>query len=231
MKNLFTSTLSDGPVNGPQQFISRRLVLKGLGVLTAVCAFRPQLLLADQFSGLYGWRQLLGEFVTQVCPAPTASRFQSLILNAQAYSAPVATDFHHYYSQPIILDLRISPQLTVNGGRYFEFDRYPFYDSNQPCRRTKDVNDIELRRFLNAGEVEFYGGVVSPCSERRLATQCDLNDFQRTAQYYRTDPAGWEPLYVRNVTDGRRSYLAHAAKPRVGNRQALKQVFLSPNSL
>jgi hypothetical protein len=211
---------------------NRRSILKGVLLVTAVSLLKPTELLALQGNALDVWRRQLCDFASAVCPGASAY-ISDRIWRAAAYWGSGSGDFHQSFAATYVLDLRIQPYSTVNGSRYFEFDRYPFYDSHSPCRRIKDVNEIELKRFLHHEEQKFYGGVVSPCSERRhLETQCELDDFNRTAQAYKTDPKAWEHAYVRNVTDGQKSYYAHAVKPRTSNQQqGEKQVFLSPDSV
>ena len=212
--------------------LNRRSILKGVVLVTAASLLKPTQLLALQSSGLDAWRRLVCDFASALCPGASAY-ISDRVWRANGYWSPGSGDIHQTYIASYFLDLRIQPYTTVNDGRYFEFDRYPFYDSHSPCRRIKDVNEMELRRFLNAGERTFYGGVVSPCSERRpLEYQCEKENFNRTAREYKTDPNAWEHLYLRNVTDGKKSYFAHAVKPRASNQsQDLKQVFLSPDSV
>jgi len=211
---------------------NRRSILKGVLLVTAASLLKPTELLALQSNGLDAWRRQLCDFASSICPGVSAY-ISDQIWRATGYWAPGSGDIHQTNVASYFLDLRIQPYTTISGGRYFEFDRYPFYDSHSPCRRIKDVNEMELRRFLHVEERKIYGTVVSPCSERRrLEYQCEQDDFNRTAKAYGSDPAAWEHLYVRNVTDGKKSYYAHAVKPRTNSQQqGVKQVFLSADSV
>jgi hypothetical protein len=241
MKTLFSQPFSELDISViTRQTISRRTLVKGLGILTIASVLEPgKLFAAPRYNReVEAWIASVKDLASSICDNSVAEQVHELLSNADAYVTPATNDFHQSFSAPFFLDLRIAPVATSSGQRFFEFDQYPFYDSHRPCRRTKDVNEIELRRFLDRGEIEFYGGVVSPCSERRqLTSQCEREDFTRTAEYYDADPDEFEHLYTRNVTDGNKSYLAHAAKPRAvrstptQRRRALKQVFLSPDSL
>ena len=232
MKSVFSRPFSAA---GPPQDHSepnRRFVLKGLLLVGAATMLKPTELLAVQDPAA-AWRRMVCDLANTVCSGPVAQRIGSLVWGATAYWTQSSTQLHDSYRAAFFLDVAIQPYSTIYGSRYLEFDRYPFYDSHQPCRRIKDVNEMELRRFLNPEEQKIYNCVVSPCSERRaLEYACQLDDFKQTARAYRTDPDAWEHLYVRNVTDGQKSYYAHAVKPRTSNgQQGVKQVFLSPNSL
>jgi hypothetical protein len=128
--------------------------------------------------------------------------------------------------------VRVYPEETY-GSRFFELENLPFYDSRNPCRRNKDLNAFEINRILAGGEREFYGTVVSPCSERRqLAYTCEWETYRKTAEYYTQDPDAWQPIYTRNFTDGSKSYLGFAVKPRTNAQgRPLKQLLLSPDSV
>jgi hypothetical protein len=135
--------------------------------------------------------------------------------------------------------LRILPLVTIGGARYFQFDRVPYFDTHVPCRANKDINDIELTRFL--AEAEHYGGVIlSPCGDRKpMRFRHEQEDFERTARNYHvrdgyyTDASHWHHSYVRPATvDGKKTILVHAVEPRRDGPMAgaPKQVFLSKDS-
>lgn len=166
-------------------------------------------------------------------PRPAAGRIREAIYRAgTSYVAPPA-DFHSRFSSRQIINAQVYPEATY-GDRYFEFDRLPYYDSRNPCRRTKDLNVIEIERILNGEEREHYGGVVSPCSERRQIASCgcEWDTYRETAASYDEDPDAWEPVYTRNFTDGGQSYLGFAVRARSNDRgRPPTLLLLSPDSV
>lgn len=212
--------------------VSRRSFLMGMGVVAGSMIVKPvQALPGLAYSG--GWKERVCDLADYVCPQPAAERIREAIYRAETSYVTPAADFHGSFASRQIIDAHVYPEATY-GSRYFEFERLPYYDSRNPCRRSKDLNLIEIERILNQGEREFYGGVVSPCSERRPVASCgcERDTYRETAASYEEDPNAWEPVYARNFTDGRRSYLGFAVKARTGGQsRPPRQLFLSPESV
>lgn len=213
--------------------VSRRNFLMGLGLVTGAMIVKPVRALPGRTYEDGSWKASVSRLVNYICPEPAAGRIRDAIDRADTYYGAPSTDFHSSFSSRQILNAQVYPETTY-GDRYFELARLPYYDSRNPCRRTKDLNVLEIERILNRGERQYYGGVVSPCSERRQLASCgcERNVYNKTLAYYQQDPEAWESLYTRNFTDGRRSYLGFAIKPRTNAQgQPLKQLLLSPDSV
>jgi hypothetical protein len=213
--------------------VSRRNFLMGLGLVTGAVIVTPVLALPGVADNGGSWKESVSRLVNYICPEPSAKRIRDAIYRAETYYVVPPTDFHSSFSSRQIINVQTSPEATY-GGRYFELARLPYYDSSNPCRRTKDLNVLEIERILNDGEREYYGGVVSPCSERRQLASCgcERNVYNKTVAFYDEDPEAWQPVYTRNFTDGRRSYLGFAVKSRTNAQgQPLKQLLLSPDSV
>ncbi|HEX8129635.1 MAG TPA: hypothetical protein VF527_11090 [Pyrinomonadaceae bacterium] len=213
--------------------VSRRNFLVGMGLVTGTVLIKPATALHGFAYNGGSWKESVCKLVDYICPQLTAGHIREAIYRADSYHAAPSADYHGSFSSRQIINAQVYPKVT-HGGRYFEFSRLPYYDSHNPCRRTKDLNVLEIERILNDGEREYYGGVVSPCSERRQLASCgcERDAYDKTVTYYKEDPKAWEPLYVRNFTDGRRSYLGFAVKPRTNAYgQPLKQLLLSPDSV
>jgi len=227
---LGVATDAHGAANGA---VSRRRFLAGLGLVTGVMIAGPVRALPGFAAEGGSWKDSVASLVNYICPEPAAGRIRDAIYRADTYYVAPSTDFHNSFSSRQIINAQIYPEASYNG-RYFELAGLPFYDSRNPCRRSKDLNPLEIARILNGGEREYYGGVVSPCSERRQLASCgcERDVYNKTLVYYKQDPAAWEPVYTRNFTDGRKSYLGFAVKARVNAQgQPLKQLLLSPDSV
>lgn len=233
MKELFTQSTP----SYVQQFaghvedkkISRRFFFFGMAAATAVLATaKPQSVLASTDYGAEEWKRTVKTLVSCICVQP--QRIIQVVSNASHSYASYGNTFHERFSPFYALYFQVSPERTITD-RYFEFDRFPFYDSKNPCRRTKDLNSIEILTLTSQSEVDWYGGVMSPCSERRVADSTELDDFRRTAHVYKTDHRDWNHVYTRNVTNGKKSYLAHAASSRsttTASGEPTKTLFVSP---
>jgi hypothetical protein len=213
--------------------VSRRSFLMGMGLVAGAMLVKPVSALPGLAYDGGHWKETVCRLVDYVCPEPAAARIRDAIYRADTYYAEPSTDFHSSFSSRQIINAQVYPEAT-RGGRYFEFERLPYYDSRNPCRRTKDLNVLEIERILNGDEQERYGGVVSPCSERRQLASCgcERNVYNKTLAYYSKDSEVWEPVYTRNFTDGSRSYLGFAIKPRTSAQSQLPtQLLLSPDSV
>jgi hypothetical protein len=213
--------------------VPRRKFLVGLGLVAGTMIVKPVRALPGLAYDSSGWKESVGRLVSHICEEPAAGRIRGAIYSADTYYAAPQTDFHSTFSSRVIIDAQIDPEATY-GDRYFELASLPYYDSRNPCRRTKDLNVLEIERILNGDEQDYYGGVVSPCSERRRLASCgcERNVYNKTLAHHNEDPAAWEPVYTRNFTDGRRSYLGFAIKPRADARvQMPTRLLISPDSV
>lgn len=212
--------------------VSRRNILMGIGLFTGAMLVKPAQALAGLADG-GRWKESVCDLVDYICPPPAAGRIREAIYQAGTSYVTPASDFHGSFSSRQAINAQVYPEATY-GSRYFEFERLPYYDSRNPCRRTKDLNLLEIARILSPGERKFYGGVVSPCSERRplVSCGCEWDVYRETAASYEEDPDAWEPVYTRNFTDGKKSYLGFAVKARTNVQgQPLRQLLLSPDSV
>lgn len=212
--------------------VSRRSFLVGAGLAASVLLVKPVRALPGLAYNADSWKQSVCALVDQICLESAAERIREAIDEAEVYYVKPTSDFHGSFSSRQRLNLQVSPEATY-GERYFEFASLPYYDSRNPCRRAKDLNALEIARILNGDERERYDGVVSPCSERRqlAACGCERNVYQKTLDFYEEESAAWEPLYVRNFTDGRRSYLGFAVTSLTNEEEQFRELFLSPDSV
>lgn len=210
--------------------VSRRNFLRGMGLVAGVMIVSPARALPGLTRDGGSWKESVCSLVDYVCPEPAAERIRESISQAETYYVTPSSDFHSSFSSRQIINVQVSPEATY-GDRYFELARLPYYDSRNPCRRTKDLNVVEIERILNGDAQEYYGTVVSPCSERRRLASCgcERDVYQKTLAHYEEDPQAWEPLYVRNFTDGSSSYLGFGVKPRTSAQG--QQLYLSPDSV
>lgn len=210
--------------------VSRRNFLRGMGLVAGAMIVSPARALPRLAYDGGSWKESVCSLVDYVCPEPAARRIREAIYRAETYYVTTPSDFHSSFSSRQIINAQVYPEATY-GDRYFELARLPYYDSRNPCRRTKDLNVVEIERILNEEEQDHYGGVVSPCSERRQLASCgcERNVYHKTLADYEEDPQAWDPLYVRNFTDGHSSYLGFAARPRTGTQDY--ELFLSPDSV
>lgn len=211
--------------------ISRRFFIGGITVAAIIATAKPKGVFASENYAAEDWRRSVNSLVNSICYEP--QRISNVVNRATVYTTPYGNSFHESFSPNYVLNIRVQPEETITG-RIFEFDRFPFYDSRNPCRRTKDLNSLEIWRLTQPGEIQWHGGVLSPCSERRIANKFELEDFSRTANHYRTNPEDWDHVYTRNVTDGRKSYLAHAVSSRTTRTQSgrpAKNLLVSPYDL
>lgn len=212
--------------------VSRRSFLAGVGLVACATIVKPVHALPG-FAYGDDWKESVCDLVGSICPEPVAGRIREAIYRAEVSYVTPSADFHSSFSSPRIINAQIRPEATY-GSRFFEFERLPFYDSRNPCRRSKDLNLLEIERILNEGEREQYGGVVSPCSERRplASCGCEWDTYLKTAESYEEDPDEWDPLYTRNFTDGKESYLGFAVRARTNvEGRPSRQLFLSPDSV
>lgn len=224
--------LNEPTAEQPTSNLTRRNFLVTLGVLAIAISSKPLTVLADEHSPPQTLKRLISDLAYTTCDPSSAQRISQAIARAPVYGAPAPRTFHDSFSADFIIAARIYPTQTTTG-RYFELDRYAFYDAANPCARIKDLNAMELSRITDCGEREFYRTVLSPCSERRQPSTWEDSDFQRTAIAYRSDPAEWTRDYSRSYTDGRRSYLAHGVtsrRRRLPSGAPAREVLLSPEA-
>jgi hypothetical protein len=177
------------------------------------------------------WRQRVKTFGYAVLPQTWADYYARKVEESGVEVWSYRT-FHGQFSSPYAFAEQLQPCTSRYGNTTFEVAGLPYFDSQSPCRRTKDLNEIEIERLLEPREIAYYGCVLAPCSERRAPTRDDRDLFARTAREYRADPAAYNLDYVRNVSDGRsdhRQLYAHGATGRVNNPDGSprKNLFLS----
>ena len=176
------------------------------------------------------WRERVKTFVYVVLPTEWADYYAGRIAYAgvEVWSY---NSFHGQFSSPYAFSEQLPPCAT-RYGTTFELAGLPYFDSQRPARRTKDLNEIEITRLIDPDEVRYYGCVLSPCSERRPPTSDDYAKFSRTVQTYGGEPRAYNLDYVRNVSDGRTDHgqlHAYGVTGRVNNPDGSprKNLFLS----
>lgn len=153
------------------------------------------------------WKSTINSFITNVCPAPVADRACNIVRGCEVVSASSPTDFHTYFSAPVVLVGGSVNPISAGCTQFFELDRFPFYDRSNPPQRIKDLNAFEIRRVIYSTEVQYFGCVMSPCSERFSPNDRQKAIFQQTAwERYNTDPRDLDLKYVRYFNNGRRPH-------------------------
>ena len=212
--------------------IERRSFMKSLFVAGVTVTLYPSISLADSYES-ETWKGHISDLVKAICPPSTANWMCSAITQSRVAQAPSPADFHSYFSAPLILvDARISPAQVVCS-RFFEIDRFPFFDTQNPCKRIKDLNAHEIRRISYNQEIERFGCVVSPCSERFKPEKDDYPAFYRTVAAYNGDPNDFELNYKRSFNHGRPSWgYGVTKKGSTGaNGKPLKDLLLSSEDI
>jgi hypothetical protein len=130
------------------------------------------------------WTRTVNSLVGLVVEDGVASReMMRLIALGRIYGAPSARSFHEYYGPKFLIEVRLSP-VNTSYDRWFEFDLWPIFDSQNPCRPIKDLNMAEILRITYKPEVDLYGAVVSPCSERRHQRESGALSIPSSAERY-----------------------------------------------
>jgi hypothetical protein len=182
------------------QPVRRRQFLQTMGLVGAGLALSPK----DIFAGVPvpdskagQWRDTVTNFVYAVVESDRRARVISAKLSqATLYYAPEPSSFHSTFWAPYVFRIRISYEVVVcsNG---FEVDRFPFYATGCPCGSLTDLNAWEIRRIINAKEIEEYGCVVVPITTRTRLEDNDHADYRRTARRYGLNPSEYKPEYKR----------------------------------
>jgi len=219
-----------------ERVASRRAVLRLCG-LAAIGAAIPRSLRASTYpwttTSDYApsvWKERTTIFVREVVPNDVVPAVLRYVSGARCVTASSPRSFSDQFASPVRFVLRIEPIVTRYEDCTFEIDELPYYDRMNPCRRTKDLNAAEIARLLEPSERAYYGGIMSPCSERRALTADDRDLYERTAaREYHVDRAAYTPQYVRNFTNGKNSYLGFGVTRNDGAPSQLppKNVFLS----
>lgn len=196
----------------PLVYPSRRGFIKAAGVFAAALAVTPKLALANASYEAAEWRQLVINLVYAIGDQSFAQRTANSIRGCSIYPAPTPADFHEQFSARSILSLRVYPQMV--GERYFEIDRWPFFDTENPCRRCKDLNVREISQIVLPDEIKTFGAVVSPCGYREPPDTAYSDHFRRAAEDYDTDPREWNWEYSRPFNNGQQSFLGHGVSHR-----------------
>jgi len=171
--------------------------------------------------------------VSLTCNPADARRINRQISNAPTYWTSPGRTFHEAFASKIRIDTRVFPTEALSD-RYFEIDSgLPLFDSENPCRRIKDMNSVELWHFTHPDVVDDFG-VLSPCNERLQATTRDREIFRETAKFYDTDPESWNYQYKRPVSNGKRNTMAHVVTSKTDRSlsgQPANTVLITPYDL
>jgi hypothetical protein len=214
---------------------SRRGFLTMLGTVAVGTLMAPEALagrvvwpIEDEYD-VTTWKREVCAFTNYVLPRPQARKVQEYVASA-GYERAYDGTWSGQFSSPVRLRLRLSPVSTVYTEVTFELDQLPYYDRMNPCRRSKDLNSVELERLLSREEREYYNCVLSPCSAREPLTAHDHDLYQRSvADDYHISPKAYVPQYARNFTNGESTFRgigAVRAKDAKSNLP-LKNVFLT----
>jgi hypothetical protein len=180
------------------------------------------------------WRDRVTGFVYSVCDNGRAREMESLISSARVAYRPNTNNFHYYFSAPLIfVDTSIDPEEVICGNG-FALNRYPFYDVRCPCGGINDLNAFEIRRVTNSKEIDRFGCILAPHSERTPVEYSDHADYRQTVSDYSLNPDQFDAPYKRVFKGrGRARYgyqISH--KTQVGtNNKPLVDVLLSSQDI
>jgi hypothetical protein len=217
--------------------INRRKFLQMIGIagisLTGL-ALIPKNVFAQ--SDANGWRDRVKSFVETVCDSDygKAQAINSQISRATICTAPPSTDFHSYFSAPLIfVGMTVGPQEVICGNG-FELNQFPYYDVQCPCRGINDLNAFEIRRIINVHEINYYGCVLAPASKRMPIEYNDRADYHRTASMYGLNPDRFKVANKRVFTGKGRAHYGYYIldKTQVGpNGKPMGDVLLSQDNI
>lgn len=184
-------------------------------------------------SAVANWKASVEKLAWSILPEQVAPPIVARVRNSDVYYRH-DDSFHGQFSSPLGLTARCGPTPCIYAGCTFELDQLPYYDTANPCLRSKDLNAVEIAQLTFPAEVRLYGVVLSPCSSRRPPERQDYERFYRTIrEVYGRDPQAYRVDYVRNVTDGRgrrTQQVATGATSRDTQRPA-KNFFITPADL
>lgn len=178
------------------------------------------------------WRDRVTGFVFSVCSASRAKAINSRIVKANMLVAPTPRDFHSFFSAPFVFDgMTIDPE-KVTCGNGFELRSFPYYDVECPCRSTNDLNSIEIRSICDAGEVERFGCVLAPASQRMPMESSDHWPYRQLASDYGLNPNEFKVEYKRVFTGLGKAHLGYyiSHKTRKGATATARKDLLLANS-
>lgn len=194
--------LDDGPSAAPRPDEpgktlrpDRRQFLCVVGLAGVGLALAPGAAMAQR-GDFARWRDTVNGFVYSVCNDRRAQTITSQLDGMSLEWRHPTREFHYYYSASVIYVGTLSP-VEVICGNGFEVNRFPFYDARCPCESVTDLNAFEIRRVINAVEINHYGCVLAPLGRRTSLEYADLANYRRTAASYNLDPDLYMPEYKR----------------------------------
>jgi hypothetical protein len=192
---------------------SRRQFLKTIGIACVGLAVSSDHILAASSakpeSEAMIWRDRVTGFVFTVCSDSRARVINSRLAQASIVQAPSSRGFHSLFSAPFIfVGVDIDPE-KVTCGNGFEVRSFPYYDVECPCRSTNDLNAIEIRSISNAGEIERFGCVLAPASQRMPMEYQDHALYRRLVSEYNLNPDDFDVGYKRVFTGRGKAHLGY----------------------
>lgn len=135
-----------------------------------------------------------------------AHTLDELLREASINLAPRAEgNLHEVFRAGWRFSERVDPTVTRCGNIY-QIDDQAYLDSITPCRRSKDLNVIEIVLLADPRIINICGRVANPCTAREVPTDTDRDEFDVAVRNYH-HPATGRPvrpvdvdlLYSRNV--------------------------------
>lgn len=211
--------------------LERRSLLKLLGIAGIAGVLNPLAsarLMANPLLGAALFRTLIIRLVTATLSAVAAELVVEKIRAARIRSNTAGNDFHAQNAAKYNVDLTTPTYPTrFNNGSYLTIQQKPRMDSENPTRIIKDLNEQEIRRITYEDEIEQYGCVPFPCSERIKPCDCDQEHMaQVAAGCYGMNPARLQLEYVRAFNDGRKAFTGYGVSGRYDRK--FKDVLLGP---
>jgi hypothetical protein len=191
----------------PSSFVTnRRGVLKGTAALIGSMLIEP-VSFASYLAEEYEWKTMVKDLIQNViasrdqalemCELVDNAALQSRGTSSWSYQSFSSDSFHDKFCASFIFPrLILSPSLTRYGS-CFELEKFPFYDVNHPCLRTKDLNESEIRRIINRKEKDRFDCVPAPCNLRQPMNRELESEFTKTAVRYDREPSDYKVISIR----------------------------------
>jgi hypothetical protein len=146
--------------------------------------------------------RLLQDYIAQTLSPDWAGQ----VVQAQAVQQ-VPRTFHQNYWSDYRFNGQIPPTRT-RYGYYTGVNELARADAQASIRAYQDLNYFEMRRVINASEVNTFGLPMVPYNYRRPPVPADMEAFYRVSRNYYgiANPQAYTLVYVRQFSNGRNAY-------------------------
>ena len=204
-----------------QDGIDRRLFLKGMGIISATLALTPHSLLAQADGEKKEWHDLVNNFIFTVADGSQATTMSAQLSQASLVRVSWNGPFHWDYAAPFIFKGSTIESQRVICGNGFQVVQLPYYDVGCPCNDYRDLNPAEMKAVIHQDEIDRFGCVLAPASQRVPFNNDHARYVRRAAANYpEINLADWEvPAERKMVGNGKAHtgfHLVHKTRTRYG---------------